>query len=68
MSDAPVPSATPSIRNLPAWAMERFGPDHWVMFFVLWATALVTGRFLAGGNYDQVPRAPGPAPPLCPAT
>lgn len=30
--------------------MERFGPDHWVMFFVLWATALVTGRFLSGGS------------------
>jgi 4-hydroxybenzoate polyprenyltransferase len=36
--------------NVPAWMMERFPPDHWVMFFVMYATAVVTGRFLSGSG------------------
>jgi 4-hydroxybenzoate polyprenyltransferase len=49
-TDHPAPAAPASIAHLPAWAMERFPPDHWVMFLVMWATALVAGRALTGSG------------------
>jgi hypothetical protein len=40
-ADAPLPT------RLLAWCKERFPPSHGALFFVLYATALLFGRFLA---------------------
>jgi hypothetical protein len=49
MPDAPAPTTTTaSLRHLPAWFGERFPPSHGVLFFVMYVTALLFGRFLVG--------------------
>ncbi len=35
-------------KHLIAWMMERFPPDHGVLFFIMYATALLFGQFVAG--------------------
>jgi hypothetical protein len=50
LDSRPAETPAPSFANVPAWMMERFPPDHWVMFFVMYATALVAGRFLSSSG------------------